>query len=235
MTTVRDVMTTKVITFRPETPLHDVASQLIAARISGAPVVADDGTLLGVVSEADILIKEQGSEAIPHRRLAGLRGESAATKAALAKAAATNAGEAMTAPPITVREGASIAEAARIMTEHHVNRLPVVAKGALVGIVTRADLVGTFVRTDAELVEIIREEVLWRSMWVNPVGFDIRVEGGHVRIRGHVDRRSTADLIASVITMVPGVIDVRSDITFELDDQHLPATDVDLLSPFALR
>jgi CBS domain-containing protein len=235
MTTVRDVMTTQVITFRPETPLHDVASQLIGARISGAPVVADDGTLLGVVSEADILIKEQGSDAIPRRRLARVRGESAATKAATLKVAATNAGEAMTTPAITIREGASIAEAARIMTEHHINRLPVVAHGRLVGIVTRADLVRTFVRTDAELVEIIREEVLWRSMWVNPVGFDIHVAGGHVRIRGHVDRRSTADLIASVVAMVPGVLDVTSDISYELDDQELRSADVDLLSPFVLR
>jgi len=235
MTTVRDVMTSDVITFRPETPLHDVASRLVGARISGAPVVADDGTLLGVVSEADILMKEQGSEAIAHRRLARVRGESAATKAAARKVAATNAGEAMTAPPITIRAGASIAEAARIMTEHHVNRLPVVAEGALVGIVTRADLVRTFVRTDAELVEIIREEVLWRSMWVNPVGFDILVDGGHARIRGHVDRRSTADLIASVTAMVPGVVDVRSDITYEQDDQALRPADAGLLSPFVLR
>jgi CBS domain-containing protein len=235
MTTVRDVMTTSVITFRPETPLHDVASQLIGARISGAPVVDADGTLLGVVSEADILIKEQGREAVPHRRLAGVRGESAATKAALVKAAATNAGEAMTTPAITVGAGATIAEAARIMTQHHVNRLPVLEEGKLAGIVTRADLVRTFVRTDAELVEIIREEVLWRSMWVNPVGFDVRVDGGHVRIRGHVDRRSTADLIASVTAMVPGVIDVLSSITYELDDSALRASDADLLSPYVLR
>lgn len=235
MATVRDVMTTSVITFRPDTPLHDVASQLIGARISGAPVVAADGTLLGVVSEADILIKEQGREAIPHRRLSGVLGDSAATKAALAKAAATNAGEAMTTPAITVGENATIAEAARIMTDHHINRLPVVSGGRLVGIVTRADLVRTFVRTDAELVEIIRDEVLWRSMWVNPVGFDIKVDGGHVRIRGHVDRRSTADLIASVTTMVPGVIDVRSSITYELDDHDLRASDADLLSPYVTR
>ena len=234
MTTVRDVMTTGVVTFRPEAPLHDVASQLIQARISGAPVVAADGTLLGVVSEADILIKEQGREAIPHRRLARVRGESAATRADLVKAAATNAGEAMTAPAITIRAGATIAEAARVMTQRHINRLPVVDHGKLVGIVTRADLVRTFVRTDAELVEIIREEVLWRSMWVNPVGFDIRVEGGHVRIRGNVDRRSTADLIASVTAMVPGVIDVRSDITYELDDEALRPSEASLLSPYVL-
>ena len=234
MTTVRDVMTRDVITFLPKMPLHDVASKLIRARISGAPVVTADGTIVGVVSEADILVKEQGREAISHRRLAGVRGESAATKAALLKLAATDAGEAMTTPAITIEGRATIAEAARLMTRHRINRLPVVDNGKLVGIVTRADLVRTFVKTDAELVAIIRDEVLWRSMWVDPVGFDVRCDGGHVRIRGHVDRRSTADLIASVTAMVPGVIDVRSDIAFELDDHALRASDTDLLSPYVL-
>lgn len=235
MTTVRDVMTREVITFSPETPLHDVASRLIRNGISGAPVVSADGTLLGVVSEADILIKEQGREAIAHRRLAGLLGESQATRTAMLKVAATDAGEAMTTPAITIGESASVAEAARIMTEHRINRLPVVAGGRLVGLVSRADLVRTFVRTDEELVAIIRDEVLWRSMWINPVGFDVRVEEGHARIRGQVDRRSTADLIASVTAMVPGVIDVQADITWELDDRDLRAPGTELLSPYTLR
>ena len=207
----------------------------IRARISGAPVVTADGTLVGVVSEADILVKEQGREAISHRRLAGVRGESAATKAALLKLAAADAGEAMTTPAITIEgRAATIAEAARLMTRHRINRLPVVDNGELVGIVTRADLVRTFVKTDAELVAIIRDEVLWRSMWVDPAGFDVRCDGGHVR--NSRSRRPTVDgdLIASVTAMVPGVIDVRSDIAFELDDHALRASDTDLLSPYVI-
>ena len=76
MMTARDVMTQPVVGVRPETPLREVARLLIDHRISGLPVVDEMGAVLGIVSEADFLIKEQGAEAVQHRRLARILGES---------------------------------------------------------------------------------------------------------------------------------------------------------------
>ncbi|HEX5147769.1 MAG TPA: CBS domain-containing protein, partial [Candidatus Limnocylindrales bacterium] len=133
MMTVRDVMTRSVLSVRPTTPLKDVAQLLLDRRISGVPVVDDEGAVLGVVSEADFLMKEQGPQAVGHRRLAWILGESADTRSRRSKLGAVNAGQAMTAPAITVSPACRIADAAAIMTSRRVNRLPVVDDGLLVG------------------------------------------------------------------------------------------------------
>src|SRR6187431_765825 len=95
MLKVRDVMARSVIKAHTTMPLRDVAGLLVDNGISGVPVVDDDGAVLGVVSEADLLIKEQGPEAIRHRRLARFLGESTESRAQLAKLGAVTAGEAM--------------------------------------------------------------------------------------------------------------------------------------------
>src|SRR5512138_2664970 len=102
MLTVRDVMSRPPLTVRPETSLKDVARLLVEHRISGLPVVDAGGRVVGVVSEADLLLKEGGAGQVRHRRLAWLLGESGATRAALAKTAARTAGDAMTRPPVTI-------------------------------------------------------------------------------------------------------------------------------------
>ena len=178
MLTIRDVMVSTVVTVEPQTPLKDVAQSLVDHRISGMPVVDADGAVLGVVSEADVLLKEGGADAIQHRSLARVRGESRETRAQLAKVAASTAGEAMTAPAITIGPDGSIAEAAALMIGRRVNRLPVVEDGRLVGIVSRADLVRAFIRSDDELARTIREDVLLRVLWLDPALFTVEVVDG---------------------------------------------------------
>lgn len=125
---VAELMSAPAWTVRPETPLKVAAAIMDAQEVSGLPVVDSDGRPVGVVSEADILAKERATA----RRIP------AETDA---KAEAVAAGEAMTAPAITVREEASIAVAAALMTEYDVERLPVVdRRDRVVGVVSRADL-----------------------------------------------------------------------------------------------
>lgn len=235
MLTVRDVMTKSVISVHPETPLKEVAQLLIDQRISGASVVDDDGVVVGVVSEADFLVKEQGAEAVRHRPLAWLVGESRESNAQLAKVGAVTAGEAMTAPAITIESDRRISEAASLMTARCVNRLPVVEGGRLVGIVTRADLMRAFVRPDDELAKTIREDVLLRILWLDPALFSVVVEDGVVSISGKVDRRSTAEVLERAVGMVPGVVDVHIDVTWSLDDDRLEPASLDPVFPFGPR
>lgn len=235
MLTIRDAMTPNVITVNPETPLKEVARILIDANVSGLPVVDHSGAVLGVVSEADFLIKGQGPLAIRHRRLARLLGESGSTRVQLTKLAARTAAEAMTAPAVTIGPAQSLQEAAARMVESRVNRLPVVEKGWLVGIVTRADLVRAYLRSDDDLARTIREEVLLRALWLDPAGFDVQVRDGQASVRGHVDRRSTAQIIGEAVAMIPGIVSVDAAVTWATDDREIQPASVDPVFPHGMR
>jgi len=235
MTTIREVMTSPVVTVRRTTPLKEVARLLVEHRISGLPVVDIDGTVLGIVSEADFLIKEQGADAVSHRPLARLLGDSKASRAKLDKVHATRAADAMSAPAITISPTRPLAEAARIMVEHRINRLPVVEHDRLIGIVTRADLLRAYVRSDEELADTIRQDIILRSLWLDPASFQVSVKEGVAVITGHVERKSTAEIVADATSVVPGIVDVLTHITFELDDSHLRPEPADLTSPFGPR
>ncbi len=226
MLTVRDVMSETVTTVTPETPLKDVARLLIRLGVAGFPVV-DGGRVVGVVSEADLLLKEQGEAALPHRRGARILGESKAAKSGLAKIRATTAGQAMTTPAITIGPDVTLAAAAAVMVDRSVNRLPVTVEGRLVGIITRADLVRAYVRTDRQIEEGIRDGLLLGHFMVDPNRFDVRVEDGVVRISGEAETRSLAELIERLIVGTPGVIAVDANLSWTVDDQarHSPSRD----------
>ncbi len=235
MMTVRDVMTSPVVSVLPTTPLKEVAILLIDNRISGLPVVDADGKLMGIVSEADFLMKEQGAEAIRHRRLARFIGESRESRERSDKVAAITAADAMTAPAVTIGSKRRISEAAALMTSRKVNRLPVVDGGTLVGIVTRADLVRAYVRSDDELATTIREEVLLRVLWLDPNSFKVSVRNGLASISGHVERHSTAGMVEQLTSMVPGIIGVNADVTWAVDDSRVEPVSIDPVFPFGPR
>lgn len=212
---VEDVMSRDVVTVDVSTPLRDVAAVLASKKISGLPVVADDG-LVGIVSEADILAKERGET----RNRGGLFSFLLDDRAtAELKLEARTAGEAMSAPVITVGPGCPISEAAGLMIDEGVNRLPVVDdEGRLLGIVTRADLVRAFVRNDATLAEEIREDVLLRALWIPPESIAVSVEDGVVTLRGHVENRATAEMLPEFVHRVPGVVSVLAEVTWDNDN-----------------
>lgn len=212
---VEDVMTKDVKTVAPDTPLREVARILAESKISGIPVV-EDGKVVGVISEADILVKEGGQR--PGR--GGLLGLLLDDRRDLeTKLQARTAGEAMTSPAITIGPKRTVTEAATRMVEEKVNRLPVVDdEGNLVGIVTRADLVRAFVRSDEEIAREIREDVVFRTLWIPPEQVEVEVERGVVTLRGHVENQSDAELLPGFVQRVPGVIAVESRLTWEDED-----------------
>ena len=203
---IRDGMTTDVKTVGPDASLKDVAAILAEHRISGLPVVDDDRRVLGVITKADIIIKELGEVPSGLHRLIHPREASAVAT----KVEARTAGDAMSAPPITVAPVYSLSEAAALMIEHGVNRLPVVEDDRLVGILTRFDLVRAFARSDAEIEQDIREEALVGLSW--PEELQLTVRDGEVILRGEVDSKFDADAIPASIRRIPGVVSVDSEL-----------------------
>jgi CBS domain-containing protein len=216
---VRELMTREVVSVPPDTPLRRVAQLLLEHGISGVPVCDANGTLLGVVTEADILRKELGVKL--GGPLAWLADGSDVVE--MQKAAARTAGEAMTSPPVTTSPWRTVAEAARLMLDRRVNRLPVVAGGRLVGIVTRADLVRAFKRPDEEISREIAEEAIGDSLWVSRDDVEVEVRDGEVTLRGTVQARSDAQLLVRFVSTVPGVVGVSSELTWTTDDVTHPS------------
>lgn len=208
---IREIMSGDVLTVATDTSLKEVAEILADRRISGLPVVDGDGFVVGVVSEADILFKERG----PSTRSGvfawvldryGLEGQ--------LKLEARIAGEAMTSPALTIEPQRSVAEAAHLMLDRRVNRLPVVDEhGKLIGIVTRADLVRAFARSDAEIEREIKEDVLEHTLWLrDPGSVKVAVTGGEVTLAGEVENEAEAEIVDSFVAKVPGVVAVESSL-----------------------
>ena len=219
---VQDIMTREVLTIGPEASVRDVAAILVEHGISGLPVCDEQRRVTGVVSEGDILFKEHDPTEHRRRPLSWL--VDGTTPKSILKARAQTAREAMTAPAVTISPYRSVQEAARVMVEQGVNRLPVVRGDELVGIVTRADLVRAFTRPDKEIERDIREDVIERNLWLEPGTVEVGVERGHVELAGMLHAKSDARLLERLTTRVTGVVSVESALTWTVDDTGRGAT-----------
>jgi len=172
--------------------------------------------VVGVVSEADLMLKSEAPEGEP----GGWGRESRERRA---KSHAQTAEGLMSSPAITVDPGTSLAAAARMMRRHSVKRLPVVDGGRLVGILSRADVLRSYLRTDDEIRTDVVEGVIKGSMWMDPATLEVTVEEGVVTLRGEVERRSEVDILGTLVLGVEGVVGVESDLTHRFDDRHVTA------------
>lgn len=210
---VADVMTGKVVSVRPDTGYQRVADLLVQHAISAMPVVDEEGTVLGVVSEADLLPKLNYPDRVPVHPLVSRR-----RRAANRRALGDTAGELMTSPAVTIASTATLAQAARRLEAARVRRLPVVDDaGRLVGIVSRRDLVRLYARPDPEIWADILEQVI-EPMWLEPSTVEVRVSAGVVTLAGQVDRVSTREIVVRMTHAVPGVVDVVDKLGAAVDD-----------------
>jgi CBS-domain-containing membrane protein len=214
MLRVSDVMTRDVVAVPADMPLKELARTLTEHGISGAPVVDENQHVLGVVSETDILFKERGRSE-RSGLLSRVRDPHGPERQR--KTEARTAGEAMTAPARTIAAWRTVASAAATMLEGDVNRLPVVdPHERLTGIVTRADLVRAFGRSDDDIRQEICEDVLGQILPV-PTAVRVSVADGTVTLSGGLDP-ADADLVVAGVAKVPGVVEVRSTIGRRMND-----------------
>ncbi len=207
--TVRDVMTRRVVAVRKDASFKEMAAMLRSSRISAFPVVDEAGRVIGVVSEADMLVKEavqaQGTSLIAALR--HIREED--------KAAGITAGDLMTAPAVTIGPDAPVQEAARRMYDRRVKRLPVVNQaGKLVGIVSRADVLSVYSRPDAEIQQEITKNVILNEFFANPDHFTVTVKDGIVTLEGYPENTARGRDIVAEAWHVEGVVSVRDRLTY---------------------
>ena len=212
---VSDVMTRAVVAVGRGTLFKDIVQLMDQWQVSAVPVLEGEGRVIGVVSEADLLPKEEyrGSDPdLPPSRLrsAGTTITQRHGLSDLAKADALTAEELMSSPAITVHGSTTLAEAARIMARRAVKRLPVIdAEGRLEGVVSRSDLLKVFLRTDVDLAEEVRHEVVDRLFPLSADHIRVEVDEGVVTLTGWVDGTRLAPVAERLARAVEGVVDVR--------------------------
>jgi CBS domain-containing protein len=193
---VREVMTSDPITVQVETSVREALGLLDQHSITSLPVVADDSVLVGVLSEADLLVG----------RLLHDDRSSILPRTTESRGTADSVGAVMSRRPVTVTEGTDLADVARIMASTGFKSLPVVdAGGRIVGIISRRDLVRTLARSDADIEHDLTD--LFVSLDVEWVA---RVQDGRVRISGTTDDKSRS-LAHAMASTVAGVLHVSFD------------------------
>lgn len=214
--TVRDVMSEDVLTASPDMPFKVIVEQMVLGGVSGLPVV-HDGQVVGVVSEADLMTRqEQGAGSSVMwwtRHLSRLAAEqdSAAAEQALAelaRAVGRTAGDLMTSPAVTIVADAGLGAAARLMHRHGLKRLPVVdGAGRLVGIVTRSDLLKVFMLSDGQLARNARDVLA--QVLAEPEAVTVSVCEGVVTLDGSVEAQPELEAVVMRIEQLPGVVAVE--------------------------
>lgn len=195
---VRDIMTTGVVTVRPDTPYQTVAAMLRQQRVSGFPVTGDDGKVVGVVTETDLLAVVAGR----HHR-----GHQAAEQA--------TAGDLMSRPAVTVGPDDPVKAAARLMRKQRLQRLPVVDRdGRLAGIVSRSDVLSVFQRSDEEIRREVTQDVIADGFFTDPARFTVTVHNGIVTLEGAPGSAVLGTSIAGQVEHLEGVVAVRDRFTY---------------------
>jgi CBS domain-containing protein len=207
--TVRDVMTKEVVTVTADTDFKTCVDLIGSKGVSALPVV-DGAFVLGIVSEHDLLLKEES-----HSPGAQMKRSEAD------RAQGRTAGDVMHFPALCVGLDATLAEAARLMHKRSVKRLPVVdAAGRLVGIVSRHDLLKAFLRSDEAIRREICEDVLENALWIEPGSVEVTVRDGVVTLVGELETRSLIDMVDRLVGAVEGVVGVDPRLSFRFDDTN---------------
>ena len=209
---VKDVMTARVVSVTKDASFRDMAVALRQYRVSAFPVLDDDGKVIGVVSEADMLVKEALSsepEGMPGMITGLFR------RKEHYKARGITAGDLMTSPAVTVTPDDTLERAARLMYTRKVKRLPVVdANGRLVGIVGRSDLLSVFDRSDEDIRREALDQVIRHDLHTDPATFSVEVKDGIVTLGGAAETTEFGHDMVDRIGHVRGVVAVRDRLCY---------------------
>lgn len=210
----REIMTRTIATVHPQTTLAEAIARMVDQRISALPVVDDAGKLVGIVSEGDMLRRiETGTEPSHAGWISLLLGPARLAREYVQSHGKT-VGDVMTRIVETITEETSLADAVALMGKKRVKRLPVMRGDALVGILSRSDVVRVLGRTllaaagdtlsDGEIATRLRDE-LAAAPWANAHNVSVSVVDGVVTLEGVVFAESVRPAIRVAAQALPGV------------------------------
>ncbi len=206
-----------VVAVHEDAPFKEIVELMERHRVSALPVVDANEHVIGVVSEADLLLKEElGSGHLSH--LLEMPGDRHDRK----KAEARTAGQLMSHPAAVIGADVSLPEAAKRLHEHGVRRLIVTDGGRLCGILSRRDILRIFVRSDEEIEDEIVHGILEGTMWLPPGAVRVRVRRGVVTLEGRLERRAILPLLLELVRGVEGVVGIEDHLSYEVDDGRPP-------------
>ena len=208
---VADVMTTNAVAVRANASFKEIAARLREYKVSAFPVLDNDDKVIGVVSEADLLPKEALEAGYEGHRgpLSRLRHRSEREKAA-----GQTAADVMSRPPVTIGPHDLVSHAAHLMYDHRITSLPVVEGERFVGVISRADVLSVFGRTDADIRCDITEKVILREFLTDPCQFTVTVKDGVVTLQGRPETADVGHDLVDVVRHREGVIAVRDELTY---------------------
>jgi len=219
-TSVEEIMTTQVVAVKLGATFKEMAAALRENRVSAFPVIDDDGKVIGVVSEADMLAKEVLNADHTGTITAMLHGRQQG------KADGLTARDLMTHPAVTVMPDDSVEQAARLMYTLRLKRLPVIDhSGALVGIISRTDVLAVYDRPDDEIRQEVIGNVIAREFGQDPDQFTVSVQAGVVTLEGSPQSVELGHDLVHKIRHVQGVVAVRDRLSYP-DAYHVVASPV---------
>jgi CBS domain-containing protein len=211
-TSVQDAMTTQVVAVKLGASFREMAARLRQSRVSAFPVIDDDGKVIGVVSEADMLASKVLSTGMPHR---GEQDRGEQDRGDQDTVEELTAGDLMTHPAITVSPGDSVEVAARLMYTLQVKRLPVIDRsGRLAGIISRTDVLAVFDRSDEQIRKEVTDDVICQEFGASPRQFAVTVQAGVVTLEGHPETVALGHVIVRKVRHVRGVVAVRDRLSY---------------------
>ena len=193
---VWNVMTVPVISVEPTTSIGEAAKLMLAQRISGLPVVKRDGTLVGLISEGDLLRRvELGTERARSWWLDFFFVSPGKAADEYVHAHGRKVEEVMSTDVVTIRRAASLGDAVEAMSRHRIKRLPVVEDGKLLGMITRSDVLRALAQAqpardpaavnDQQIRQAVIAE-LARQRWSISGLIRVHVEHGAVELSGTI-------------------------------------------------
>ena len=207
---VEEIMTKDVITVSPKTPIHEAAALMIDHGVSGLPVVDDAGSVVGIVSEGDLILREKPRERMPWWK--AFFGDAERLAREYQKAHGMTVGEVMTRSLIAVSPDLPIESVALILDQHRIRRVPVVADGQLLGIVSRGDLIKALAKAPARAGGQPSDERLVREMrarlaeepWISNRGIVVQTKDGVISLWGLVLTETEKSALETMARTIEG-------------------------------
>jgi CBS domain-containing protein len=213
-----DVMVRDVITIGPDDSIADAAKLIADNDVSALPVVDDGGHLVGIISEGDLMSREEIGAAVHHPWWIEAVTPAATLAAEFAKSHGKRVEEVMSEHVITATEDAPLAEIAAILERNRIKRVPIVRDGELVGIVSRSNLVqalasnGGAASESSDASRTIRQEILSRleqqQSWTDFGSRNVIVTDGKVHLWGLISSDAERKALIALAEGVPGVTEV---------------------------